>query len=393
MLSQRAQQVQPSPTLALSAKARELSRQGIDILTFTAGEPDFDTPEFAKAGAIEAIHAGYTKYTATAGVLTLREAISEKFWRENRLRYAPDQIVVSCGAKHSIFNALFALCDPGDEVIIPTPCWVSYPEQVRLLGATPVFLPTEESNDFLPDYEVLRTLISPRTKALILNSPNNPTGAVYPRQTLKEIASLALRHDFWIITDEIYEKLTYDGHTHESVGALGKEVYDRTITINGVSKSLAMTGWRIGYLGAPAKVVKVISCLQDQMTSNPCSIAQYAALGGLQGSSDWYETLRSTFDARRRLMVEGLNRIPGVQCQTPRGAFYTFANVSGLYGRVFKEREIRSGDEVAAYLLEQARVAVVPGSGFLAPDFIRLSYATSEEVIRHGIERMAEAFS
>lgn len=393
MLSQRAQQVQPSPTLALSAKAREMNRQGLDVLTLTAGEPDFDTPEFAKASAIEAIHAGYTKYTATAGIPSLREAISEKFWRENRLRYSPDQILVSCGAKHSIFNALFALCDPGDEVIIPVPCWVSYPEQVRILGAVPVFLPTEESNDFLPDGEVLRTLITPRTKAIILNSPNNPTGAVYPRQTLKEIASLALQHGFWMITDEIYEKLIYDGHTHESTGALGKEVYDRTITVNGVSKSLAMTGWRIGYLGAPAEVVKVIGCLQDQMTSNPCSIAQYAALGGLQGSSDWYETLRSTFDTRRQLMVEGLNRIPGVQCWLPRGAFYAFANVSGLYGRVFGEQEIRSGDDVAAYLLERARIAVVPGSGFYAPDFIRLSYAASEEVIRHSIERIGEALS
>lgn len=393
MLSQRAQQVQPSPTLALSAKAREMNRQGLDILSFTAGEPDFDTPDFAKASAIEAIHAGYTKYTATPGIPPLREAIAEKFWRENRLRYAPDQIVVSCGAKHSIFNALFALCDTGDEVIIPTPCWVSYPEQVRLLGATPVFLATEESNDFLPDYDALRALITSRTKAIILNSPNNPTGAVYPRQTLKEIASLALRHDFWVITDEIYEKLIYDGYAHESIGALGSEVYERTITVNGVSKSLAMTGWRIGYLGAPAEVVKVINCLQDQMTSNPCSIAQYAALGGLQGSSEWYETLRNTFDTRRRLMVEGLNKIPGVRCRSPHGAFYAFANVSGWYGKVIGGREIRSGDDVADILLEQARTAVVPGSGFLAPDFIRLSYATSEEVIQRGLERLGETLS
>jgi aspartate aminotransferase len=367
-----------------------MKQQGIDVLTFTAGEPDLDTPEFAKAAAIEAIHAGYTKYTATTGIPELREAIAEKFWHENRLQYSPGQIVVSCGAKHSIFNALFALCDPGDEILIPTPCWVSYPEQVRLLGGNPVFVPTGESNGFLPDYNILRSLMTPRTKAIILNSPNNPTGAVYPRQTLKEIASLALQYGFWIITDEIYEKLTYEGSTHESVAALGKEVYERTITVNGVSKSLAMTGWRIGYLGAPADVVKVIGCLQDQMTSNPCSISQYAALGGLQGPAEWYETMRNAFDARRRRMVEGLNRIPGVQCRAPRGAFYAFANVSGLYGKVLGEREIWNGDDVAAYLLETARVAVVPGSGFLAPDYIRLSYATSEAIIQKGLERLGE---
>ncbi|MFN7018243.1 MAG: pyridoxal phosphate-dependent aminotransferase [Fimbriimonadales bacterium] len=394
LLSERARQVQPSLTLALTAQAQELRRQGKDILSFTAGEPDFDTPDFAKTGALEAIHAGYTKYTPTPGILPLREAISAKFERENGLRYAPDQIVVSCGAKHSLFGAFMAILDPGDEVIIPTPCWVSYPEQVRLMGATPVFVPADESTDFLPDYDALRRALTQRTKAIVLNTPCNPTGAVYSRQYLKAIASLALTHDLWIVADEIYEHLTYDGSTHESIGALSKEVLNRTITVNGVSKSFAMTGWRIGYLGAPPEVVRAVSCLQDQMTSNACTIAQHAALAALQNAdSQWYDSVRMTFDRRRQRMVEGLNRIEGIRCGAPRGAFYVFANVQGLIGRRWQGRVLESSADVAAFLLEAAGVATVPGEGFHAPGYLRLSYATSEAVIQAGIERMAEAVS
>ncbi len=394
LLSERARQVQPSLTLALTAQAQELRRQGKDILSFTAGEPDFDTPDFAKTGALEAIHAGYTKYTPTPGILPLREAISAKFERENGLRYAPDQIVVSCGAKHSLFGAFMAILDPGDEVIIPTPCWVSYPEQVRLMGATPVFVPADESTDFLPDYDALRRALTQRTKAIVLNTPCNPTGAVYSRQHLKAIASLALTHDLWIVADEIYEHLTYDGSTHESIGALSKEVLNRTITVNGVSKSFAMTGWRIGYLGAPPEVVRAVSCLQDQMTSNACTIAQHAALAALQNAdSQWYDSVRMTFDRRRQRMVEGLNRIEGIRCGAPRGAFYVFANVQGLIGRRWQGRVLESSADVAAFLLEAAGVATVPGEGFHAPGYLRLSYATSETVIQAGIERMAEAVS
>lgn len=392
MLSQRALQVQPSPTLALSAKAREMKQQGIDVLAFTAGEPDFDTPDFAKAAAIEAIHAGYTKYTATPGIPELREAISEKFWRDNHLRYSPDQIVVSCGAKHSIFNALMALVDPGDEVIIPSPCWVSYPEQVKLMGGVPVIAPTEESNDFAPHYDAIRELITPRTKVLMLNSPCNPTGAVYSRQTLKEIAALAIKHNFWVIADEIYEKLIYEGHAHTSIAALGSEIYERVITINGLSKSHAMTGWRIGYAAAPLEVAKAMICLQDQMTSNACSIAQYAALGALQGPAEWYDTMRQRFDARRKRMVEGLNQVPGIRCWTPLGAFYAFANVEGLKERSIDGFDFSDGDGVSAYLLEKARIAVVPGSGFCAPGYIRWSYATSEAIIEAGMDRLNSVF-
>lgn len=391
-LSQRAQGAQPSPTLALTARAMELRRQGVDVLSFTAGEPDFDTPEFAKTGALEAIHAGYTKYTPTPGILPLREAISEKFERENGLRYAPDQIVVSCGAKHSLFGAFMAILDPGDEVIIPTPCWVSYPEQVKLMSAVPVYVPADETTDFLPDYDALRAAITPRTKAIVLNTPCNPTGAVFSRKQLKEIASLALTHDLWLVVDEIYEYLVYDGHMHESIGALGKEVLSRTITVNGVSKSFAMTGWRIGYLGAPREVAQAVSRLQDQMTSNACTIAQHAALAALQhADSLWRETLLTTFNRRRQLMVDGLNSIGGVQCWTPRGAFYAYANVQGLIGRQFNGRRLESSADVAEFLLSEARVATVPGEGFCAPGYIRLSYATSEAVIQAGIERMAEA--
>lgn len=393
MLSERARAVQPSPTLALTARAQAMRQQGIDVLSFTAGEPDFDTPEFAKAGAITAIHAGYTKYTPTPGIMPLREAISAKFWRENQLRYDPSQIVVSCGAKHSIFNTLMALIDPGDEVIIPTPCWVSYPEQVRLMGGVPVFVPTDESHDFLPTYDALRAAITPRTKAIILNTPCNPTGAVYPRKTLKEIASLALTHRLWIIADEIYEKLVYDGHTHESIGSLSKEVWNQTITINGVSKSFAMTGWRIGYLGAPTEIARAIQALQDQMTSNPCTVAQYAALAALEDDSDWVEQARQRFDARRQRMVEGLSRIPGICCWRPRGAFYVFANVQALLGRTYNGRLIETSADLAEYLLEHARVAVVPGEGFCAPGYIRLSYAVHEALIEEGIERIGNALA
>ncbi|MCW5934992.1 MAG: pyridoxal phosphate-dependent aminotransferase [Fimbriimonadia bacterium] len=370
-----------------------MKQQGIDVLAFTAGEPDFDTPDFAKAAAIEAIHAGYTKYTATPGIPELREAISEKFWRDNHLRYSPDQIVVSCGAKHSIFNALMALVDPGDEVIIPSPCWVSYPEQVKLMGGVPVIAPTEESNDFAPYYDAIRELITPRTKVLMLNSPCNPTGAVYSRQTLKEIAALAIKHNFWVIADEIYEKLIYEGHSHTSIAALGSEIYERVITINGLSKSHAMTGWRIGYAAAPLKVAKAMICLQDQMTSNACSIAQYAALGALQGPAEWYDTMRQRFDARRKRMVEGLNQVPGIRCWTPLGAFYAFANVEGLKERSIDGFDFSDGDGVSAYLLEKARIAVVPGSGFCAPGYIRWSYATSEAIIEAGMDRLKSVFS
>jgi aspartate aminotransferase len=394
LLSERARQAQPSATLALTARAQELRQQGVDVLSFTAGEPDFDTPDFAKTGALEAIHAGYTKYTPTPGILPLREAISAKFERENGLRYAPDQIVVSCGAKHSLFGAFMAIFDPGDEAIIPTPCWVSYPEQVKLMGATPVFVPADESTDFLPDYDALRRAITKRTKAIVLNTPCNPTGAVFGRKQLKEIASLALTHDLWIVADEIYEHLTYDDHQHESIGALSKEVLNRTITVNGVSKSFAMTGWRIGYLGAPPEVARAVSRLQDQMTSNACTIAQHAALAALQNANaDWYDTVRATFDRRRRLIVDGLNSIDGIYCWTPRGAFYVYANVQGLIGRVYEGRKLESSAEIAEFLLSEARVAVVPGEGFCAPGYIRLSYATSEAIIQAGIERIAEAIS
>ncbi|MCX7925927.1 MAG: pyridoxal phosphate-dependent aminotransferase [Fimbriimonadales bacterium] len=392
LLSERARQAQPSPTLALTARAQELRQQGVDVLSFTAGEPDFDTPEFAKTGALEAIHAGYTKYTPTPGILPLREAISEKFERENGLRYAPDQIVVSCGAKHSLFGVFMAILDPGDEVIIPTPCWVSYPEQVKLMGATPVFVPADESTDFLPEYDALRRAITKRTKAIVLNTPCNPTGAVFGRRHLKEIASLALTHDLWIVADEIYEHLTYDGYRHESIGALSKEVLNRTITVNGVSKSFAMTGWRIGYLGAPPEVARAVSRLQDQMTSNACTIAQYAALAALQNADDtWYESIRATFDRRRRLMVDGLSSIDGLECWTPRGAFYVYVNVRGLIGRRAAERTLESSADVAEFLLCEARVATVPGEGFCAPGYVRLSYATAEAIIQAGIERIGEA--
>ncbi|MDW8107960.1 MAG: pyridoxal phosphate-dependent aminotransferase, partial [Armatimonadota bacterium] len=292
----------------------------------------------------------------------------------------------------SLFCAFMAILDPGDEVIIPTPCWVSYPEQVRLMDAVPVFVPADESTDFMPDYDALRRAITPRTKAIVINTPCNPTGAVFDRQHLKAIASLALTHDLWIVADEIYEHLTYDGYSHESIGALGKEVLSRTITVNGVSKSFAMTGWRIGYLGAPREVAQAVSRLQDQMTSNASTISQYAALAALQNANEeWYATMRATFERRRQLMTEGLNQVEGIQCWVPRGAFYVFANVQALLGRSYNGRMLDSSAALAEFLLEVARVATVPGEGFCAPGYLRLSYATSEAIIEAGIERIAEA--
>jgi|FaiFalDrversion2_1042247.scaffolds.fasta_scaffold00510_3 aspartate aminotransferase len=394
VLAERVRQIQPSPTLTLTARAQQLRQQGIDVLAFTAGEPDLDTPDFAKAGGLEAIHAGYTKYTPSVGIASLREAISEKFRRDNRLHYAPEQVVVTCGAKHALFSTLMAVLNPGDEVLIPTPCWVSYPEQVRLMGGVPVFIPTDESTDFLPTREQLQAAITPRTKAILLNTPHNPTGTIYPRQTLKEIASLALTHNLWIIADEIYEALLYDGWHHESIGALSREVLARTITVNGVSKSYAMTGWRIGYLGAPLEIARAVACLQDQMTSNPCTIAQYAALYALGSDRhSWLDAMRQIFAARRQVMFEGLAQLPGVRCFRPRGAFYVFANVQGLLPCRAGERLLTTSAELAEYLLEVARVAVVPGEAFCAPGYLRLSYAVSEEVIRAGIERVANALS
>ncbi len=391
-ISLRAKNAAPSPTLAITAKARALKAEGKDVVGFGAGEPDFDTPDHIKQAAIDALNAGYTKYTPSGGDVDLKDAVCAKLLRDNGLRYKPNQVIVSVGAKHSLYNIFQALLDPGDEVIIPAPYWVSYPEQVKLADGVPVIVETLPENDFMPTMEAIRAAITPGTKAIILNSPSNPTGGVASRQTVKEIASLAIKHGLYLISDEIYEKLLYDGRTHTSPASLGDEAFQWTITVNGCSKAYAMTGWRIGYCAsADTEIVAAMTRIQDQSTSNPTSIAQKAAVAALNGTTEPVEMMRKAFETRRNLIVELLNAIPGVSCRMPGGAFYAFADVSSVYGKRAGDKVISNSDDLSTYLLNEALVAVVPGSGFGADAYMRLSYATSEANIRKGLERIDSA--
>jgi len=364
-----------------------MKAEGIDVVSFGAGEPDFNTPEPICEAAIAAIRGGFTKYTPSAGTKDLKDAIVGKLSRENGLSYSADQIVVSCGAKHSVYNAMQVLLDPGDEVILIAPYWMTYAEQIRLAGGVPVVVQTTAETEFVPSIDQLRGAISPRTKAILINSPSNPTGAVLPRQSLKEIAALAIRHNLWIIADEIYERLVY-GVDQSSIATLGQDVYDRTITINGCSKTYAMTGWRIGFAAAPLAVAKAMSNFQDQVTSNPTSFAQKGATVAFGMDAAGIEAMRAEFEARRDLIVGKLLAIPGVRIPAPKGAFYAFPDVSAFLGGA-----ISDDIALAGYLLEEAKVAVVPGSVFEGAGHIRLSYATSRTEIERGVDRIGEALS
>ncbi|MDA8090521.1 MAG: pyridoxal phosphate-dependent aminotransferase [Nitrospiraceae bacterium] len=390
MLSSRAKEIKPSPTLAIDSKAKAMKAQGIDVISFGVGEPDFDTPENIKEAAIKAIKDGFTKYTAVGGTDKLKDAIIEKLEKDNGLKYERAEILVSCGAKHSLYNTMQALLDPGDEVIISSPYWVSYPEQVVLAGAKPVFVKTLEKDRFLLDPAAFEKGITGKTKALILNSPSNPTGFSYGREALGKIARIAVEKDIYVISDEIYEKLLYDGAEHVSIASLGEEIKKRTIVINGVSKAYSMTGWRIGYAAGPAALIKAMTSMQSQSTSNPASISQAAAVEALKGSQDSVKTMAAEFDKRRKFIVDGLNAIDGIKCIPPTGAFYAFPNTSALYGR---SPEIGSSSKLAMYLLEKANVAVVPGDAFGDDDFIRLSYATGIGEIEKGLERIKKALA
>lgn len=391
-LAARVGRITPSPTLAMAATAKAMAAQGIDVIDFSSGEPDFDTPEPVKAAAEAAIRAGFTKYTPSSGIDELRQAIIDKFQSEQGLRYEKTQILVSCGAKHSLYNLAEAFLESGDEIIIPTPYWVSYADQALLNDATPVFLPTDEAAGYAIDPDNLERLVTPRTKAILVNSPCNPTGAVYEWKTLEAIARIAVRHQLLIISDEIYEKVLYDGAVHRSIATLSPEVADRTIIINGVSKAYAMTGWRIGYAAGPRDLLTAMANIQSQSTSNPCSISQKAAVAALKLGSPFTERMVVEFDRRRRVIVDRLNAIPGVSCRLPGGAFYAFPNIGGVLGRQGPTGPIRSPQDVAQYLLKDAQVAVVPGEAFGSRTHIRLSYATSMEAIERGIQRIAEAF-
>jgi aspartate aminotransferase len=393
MLSERAKKIKPSPTLAIDAKAKALKAEGLDIVNFGVGEPDFDTPEHVKEAAIKAIKDGFTKYTPVGGIDELKDAIIEKFKKDNNLQYARENILVSCGAKHSLYNVAQAIYSAGDEVIIPSPYWVSYPDQVLLNDAIPVFVKTYEEDNFMLRPDALKAVITKNTKAIILNSPSNPTGFTYDKKTLDDIAEIILKHNIYIISDEIYEKLLYDNAEHISIASVGKEIKDRTIVINGLSKSHAMTGWRIGYAAGPKDIIKAMTNIQSQSTSNPASIAQKASVAALTGPQDFISIMHAEFDKRRKFLVKELNSIEGVRCPNPTGAFYAFPHVSKLYGKKSGSRQINSSLDMAMYLMEEANVALVHGEAFGDDNYIRISYATSMENIKKGLERIREALS
>jgi aspartate aminotransferase len=380
-ISARAAQLTPSLTLSIDSKAKAMKAEGIDVCGFGAGEPDFDTPEHIKTAAIEAIQAGFTKYTPSSGIPELRQAISEKFAADNGLTYRASQIVVSNGAKHACYNAILATCQPGDEVVIPSPYWVSYPDMVKLAGADPVIVPTMERNAWKMSAEDFENAMTPRTKMLILNSPCNPTGSVYTREEMQAIVDVAAEEDIYILSDEIYEKLVYDDVKHVSIASLSKEAYDLTITVNGFSKSYAMTGWRLGYLGAPEAVAKAVDSIQSHSTSHPASFVQRAGLVALKGDQQPLADMREEFDMRRNYMFDRITKIPNVTAIKPQGAFYILVNISqlGLTSQNFADR-----------LLSKANVAVIPGAAFGDDRTVRLSYATSIDIIKKGLDRFQD---
>ncbi|TYP59850.1 pyridoxal phosphate-dependent aminotransferase [Thermosediminibacter litoriperuensis] len=391
-LSQKARNISPSPTLAVDAKAKQLKSEGHDVIGFGAGEPDFDTPDFIKSAAVNAINQGFTKYTPVGGIPELKKAVADVLREDIGVSYEPNQIIVSNGAKQCLFNALYCLCDPGDEVLIPSPFWVSYPELVKLCGGTPVFVPTSESQDFKLKAEAIKPLITKKTKVLIINSPNNPTGSVYTREDLEEIAKLALENDLFVISDEIYDRLVYDRETHVSIASLNNEIYNRTLVVNGVSKAYAMTGWRIGFAAGPRELIKAMTDLQSHATSNPNSIAQKASLEALTNPArkQAVEVMVREFSKRRQYMVERINKIEGLSCRMPKGAFYVMMNVSKTFGKFIDNRVIKDSTTFAEALLEKYKVAVVPGIAFGADEYVRLSYATSMENIEKGLDRIQQ---
>jgi aspartate aminotransferase len=393
--AQRLSRVKPSPTLAVTAKAAELKAAGKAVIGLGAGEPDFDTPDHIKNAAIEAIRNGDTKYTPVAGTPALKKAVCAKFKRENGLEYAPNQVVVGVGAKQVLFNALMATVNAGDEVIIPAPYWVSYPDMVLFAEGTPVIVEGKEEDGFKLKPEALEKAITPKTRWLILNSPSNPTGAAYSEIELKALAAVLLKHPHvMVMADDIYEHLCYDGFVFKTIAQVEPKLYDRTLTVNGVSKAYAMTGWRIGYAGGPAAIIKGISDIQSQSTSNPCSISQAASVEALDGPQAFLQDWKASFAARRNLVVDALNAIPGITCLKPEGAFYVFPSMKGLLGKQTpKGGSINSCTDFCNYLLEEALVAAVAGSAFGMDGYFRISYATSEKVLTEAMERIAKVCS
>lgn len=378
-ISNRAASLSPSLTLAIDAKAKQMKAEGQDVVGFGAGEPDFDTPQHIKDAAAKALAEGFTKYTPSSGIPELRQAIADKFQRENGLRYKPSQIIVSCGGKHSCYNTVLATCQEGDEVIIPAPYWLSYPEMVKLAGATPVIVPTTDATEFKITPDRLRAAITPRTRLFILNSPSNPTGTVYTPEEIRALGDVCVDQGVLIMSDEIYEHLLYDGAVHRSVASFSPGHYEHTIVVHGFAKAWSMTGWRLGFLAAPEPIAKAIDAIQSHSTSNPTSFAQKGAVAALTGPQDHLKSWLAEFDRRRSYAWEKLNRIPGVTCVNSKGAFYLFPNIRGT--------GLKS-TEFCARLLEAEKVAAVPGIAFGADDYIRLSYATSMANIEKGLDRL-----
>lgn len=392
-ISARLSAILPSATLAVTAKAKALQAEGVDIVGFGAGEPDFDTPDEVKKAACSALEAGFTKYTPSAGIPELRKAICDKLRDDNGLFYEPSQVIVSCGAKHSLFNFFQAVLDPGDEVLIPVPYWVSFPEMVRLAGGRPVFVPTEEADRFRLRREAVDACVTERSRVLIVNSPSNPTGSTLEEEDLAGLASFAEERDLFLVSDEIYEKITYDSFRHVSIASLSPEAKKRTVVVNGFSKTFSMTGWRLGYAAGPKEVIAGMITVQDHSTSNPTSFAQKGALEAMRGTQEEINRRRDEFAERKKLITSLLRRIPGVTFCEPRGSFYIFPNFSTYLGRSFKGKTISGSADLAAYLLEEGKVATIPGEAFGADSNLRISFALSRERIETGVERIGAALA
>lgn len=388
-LSERACRIEPSVTLGMNATTKDMIRQGIDVTNFSVGEPDFDTPENVKNAAIKAIHSGFTKYTPAAGIIELKQAVCAKFRRDNNLDYTPNEVAISVGAKHALYNIFQVLLNSGDEVIVPAPYWVSYVEQVRVADGIPVIISATEKQNFKITAAQIEAAITPRTRALILNSPSNPTGAVYTYDELDAIAKVAVKHELIVVSDEIYEPFLYTTKGHTSIAQLGPEIKALTLLVHGVSKSHAMTGWRIGYTVGDKRVIAAISDLQSHSTSNPSSVAQMAAIEALTGNQDSVHNMCAAFHQRRDYVVERLNAIPGIQCTLPEGSFYVFPNVSELFGTSYEGTPITDTQKLAELLLTKAHVALVPGNAFGADNYVRISYAASMDKLAQGMDRIA----
>ena len=392
-LSKRSKQVAASSTLAITAKINQMVADGLDVVKFGAGEPDFDTPEHIKEAGIDSIQAGFTKYTAVAGITELKNAITTKFKNDNNLQYEPSEIIVNCGAKHTIYNILQAICNPGDEVIFAVPYWVSYIEMVKLADGVPVAVETTANQNFCLTADQIATSVTDKTKAVIINSPSNPTGTIYSREALQEIADLAVDRRFYIISDEIYESLLYDGHQHCSIATFNNDIKAITFVVNGVSKAYSMTGWRIGYAAGPKDAISAMSRIQSHSTSNPTSIAQKAALMAISSSQEAVESMCMAFEKRRDLICERFDAIDGVTYVKPQGAFYIFPDFSNHYNRTINGFEITGSQDLANFLLDSVKVGVVPGAGFGADKNMRLSFATSEAEINRGLDRIKKSLN